>query len=154
MDQRISLVTLGVADLDRSRRFYEDGLGWVKGSHEDEVAFYQLSNGLVLAIWSRAELAADARVADTGATFSGISVAFNTRSHDEVDEVLAAAEAAGATVTKPAEEQVWGGYSGYFADPDGHPWEVAYNPPLAELAGGAPTGWSIDDTGHVRLSAG
>ena len=143
MDQRISLITLGVADLARSRRFYEDGLGWVKGNAEDEVAFYQLSNGLVLAIWSRAELAADARVADAGATFSGISIAYNTRSHDEVDEVLAAVEAAGGAVTKPAEEQVWGGYSGYFADPDGHPWEVAYNPD-----------WSIDETGHVRLSAG
>ncbi|KQX72311.1 MULTISPECIES: VOC family protein [Aeromicrobium] len=143
MEQRISLITLGVADLARARRFYEDGLGWVKGNDEDEVAFYQLSNGLVLAIWSRDELAADARTTDTGATFSGISIAFNTRSHDEVDDVLAAVEAAGGAVTKPAEEQVWGGYSGYFADPDGHPWEVAYNP-----------GWSIDETGHVRLSAG
>jgi uncharacterized glyoxalase superfamily protein PhnB len=142
MEQRISLITLGVADLARSRRFYEGGLGWTKDNPQDEVAFYQLSNGLVLALWSRVELAADARVADAGATFSGISIAFNTRSHDEVDEVLAAAESAGGTVTKPAEEQVWGGYSGYFADPDGHPWEVAFNPD-----------WSIDETGHVRLSA-
>jgi uncharacterized glyoxalase superfamily protein PhnB len=143
MEQRISLITLGVADLARSRRFYERGLGWTKGNPQDEVAFYQLSNGLVLALWSRDELAADARVTDTGATFSGISIAFNTRSHDEVDAVLAAVEAAGGTVTKPPEEQVWGGYSGYFADPDGHPWEVAFNP-----------GWSVDDTGHVRLASG
>lgn len=143
MEQRISLITLGVADLARARRFYEDGLGWTKGNAEDEVAFYQLSNGLVLAVWSRDELAADARVADTGATFSGVSIAFNTRSHDEVDEVLAAVEAAGGTVTKPAQEQVWGGYSGYFADPDGHPWEVAFNP-----------GWSIDPAGHVSLGTG
>ncbi|MFC5679620.1 VOC family protein [Aeromicrobium endophyticum] len=142
MEQRISLITLGVADLDRSRRFYEHGLGWTKGNPQDEVAFYQLSNGLVLALWSRDELAADARVADSGATFSGISIAFNTRSHDEVDEVLAAVEAAGGTVTKPAEEQVWGGYSGYVADPDGHPWEVAFNPD-----------WSLDDAGHVRLGS-
>lgn len=141
MDQRISLITLGVSDLARARRFYEDGLGWTKGNPEDEVAFYQLTNGLVLAVWSRAELAADARVADTGATFSGITIAFNTRSRDEVDEVLAAVAAAGGTVTKPAEEQVWGGYSGYFSDPDGHPWEVAFNP-----------GWSMDDAGHVALS--
>lgn len=143
MEQRISLITLGVADLDRARRFYEHGLGWIKGNTEDEVAFYQLGNGLVLALWSRDELAADARVVDTGASFSGISIAFNTRSHDEVDELLAAAETAGGTVTKPAKEQVWGGYSGYFADPDGHPWEVAFNP-----------GWSIDVAGHVRLGSG
>lgn len=96
----------------------------------------------MLAVWSRDELAVDARVADTGATFSGISIAFNTRTHDEVDEVLAAVEAAGGTVTKPAEEQVWGGYSGYFADPDGHPWEVAFNP-----------GWTIDASGGVWLAA-
>jgi catechol 2,3-dioxygenase-like lactoylglutathione lyase family enzyme len=140
MEQRISLITLGVADLARSRRFYEDGLGWVKGNPQDEVAFYQLTNGLVLAVWSRDELAADARLTDTGATFSGMSIAFNTRSHDEVDQVLAAVEAAGGTITKPAEEQVWGGYSGYFADPDGHPWEVAFNPD-----------WSLDESGRVSL---
>lgn len=139
MEQRLSLITLGVADLARSRRFYEDGLGWSKGNPEDDVAFYQL-NGLVLAIWSRDELAADARATDTGATFSGISIAFNTRSHDEVDDVLAQAAAAGGAITKPAEEQVWGGYSGYFSDPDGHSWEVAFNP-----------GWSIDEAGHVSL---
>ena len=141
MEQRVSLITLGVSDLARARRFYEEGLGWTKGNPEDEVAFYQLTNGLVLAVWTRADLAADARLADTGATFSGITIAFNTRSHDEVDEVLAAVEAAGGTVTKPAEEQVWGGYSGYFADPDGHPWEVAFNP-----------AWSVDEAGHVALS--
>lgn len=140
MDQRISLITLGVADLARSRRFYEDGLGWVKNNPHDEVAFYQLTNGLVLAIWSRAELAADAHVADDGATFSGICIAFNTRSRDEVDDVLDRAEAAGGRVTKPAEEQVWGGYSGYFTDPDGHPWEVAFNPD-----------WSIDESGRVSM---
>lgn len=141
MEQRLSLITLGVADLARSRRFYEDGLGWARGNAEDEVAFYQL-NGLILALWTRDDLAADAQVADTGATFSGISIAFNTRSHDEVDDILAQAAAAGGTITKPAEEQVWGGYSGYFADPDGHPWEVAFNP-----------GWSIDEAGRVSLGS-
>lgn len=140
MEQRLSLITLGVADLARARRFYEDGLGWTKGNPEDEVAFYQLGNGMVLALWTRADLAHDARVADTGATFSGISIAFNTRSHEEVDQVLAQAAAAGGTVTKAAEEQVWGGYSGYFADLDGHPWEVAFNP-----------GWSVDSAGRVSL---
>lgn len=142
MDQRISLITLGVRDLARARRFYEAGLGWTRSNTEDEVAFYQLTNGLVLALWSREELAADARVGDTGATFSGVSIAFNTRSPDEVDELLAAVEAAGGTVTKTAEQQVWGGYSGYFADPDGHPWEVAFNP-----------GWTIDESGGVRVAA-
>jgi uncharacterized glyoxalase superfamily protein PhnB len=140
MEQRLSLVTLGVADLARARRFYEEGLGWTKGNPEEEVAFYQL-NGLVLALWSRDELAADATVADTGSTFSGICLAFNTRSHDEVNEVLAQAAAAGGTVLKPPAEVFWGGYSGYFADPDGHPWEVAWNP-----------GWSIDAAGHLSMS--
>ena len=141
MEQRLSLITLGVSDLARARAFYEGGLGWTKGNPEDEVAFYQL-NGLVLALWTRADLATDAKVTDTGATFSGISIAFNTRSHDEVDEILAQAEAAGGTILKPGEEQPWGGYSGYFADPDGHPWEVAWNP-----------GWSIDDAGHTSLGS-
>jgi catechol 2,3-dioxygenase-like lactoylglutathione lyase family enzyme len=141
MEQRLSLVTLGVADLTRSRRFYEEGLGWVKGNPEDEVAFYQLG-GLVLAIWTRSDLADDAHVTDTGATFSGISLAFNTRTHDEVDQVLAEAQAAGGTITKPAEETPWGGYSGYFADPDGHPWEVAWNPD-----------WPIDVAGNVSMTA-
>lgn len=141
MDQRISLITLGVTDLARAREFYESGLGWSRGNTEDEVAFYQLSNGLVLAIWSREELAADARIADSGATFSGITIAFNARSRDEVDEVLSQAKAAGGAITKPAEEQVWGGYSGYFADPDGHPWEVAFNPD-----------WPIDESGRVTLT--
>jgi catechol 2,3-dioxygenase-like lactoylglutathione lyase family enzyme len=141
MEQRLSLITLGVSDLARARRFYEDGLGWTKGNDEDDVAFYQL-NGLILALWTRADLAEDARVTDTGATFSGISIAFNTRSHEEVDDVLAQAEAAGATILKAGDEQVWGGYSGYFADPDGHPWEVAWNP-----------GWPIDDAGHTSLDS-
>ena len=142
MEQRLSLITLGVADLARARRFYEDGLGWTKNNDEDEVAFYQL-NGLILALWTRTDLAHDARVSDTGATFGGMTIAFNTRSHDEVDELLAEAQAAGGTILKPGEEQVWGGYSGYFADPDGHCWEVAWNP-----------GWSIDDTGHTSLTSG
>lgn len=105
MEQRLSLITLGVADLPRARRFYEAGLGWTRGNTEDEVAFYQL-NGLVLALWTRKDLADDAHVTDTGATFSGMSLAFNTRSHDEVDEVLAQAEAAGGTILKSGEEQL------------------------------------------------
>lgn len=141
MDQRISLITLGVADLARSREFYETGLGWTKGNAEDSVAFYQLSNGMVLGLWSREELAGDAKLPDTGATFSGITIAFNARSRAEVDDVLAQAEAAGGTITKAAETQFWGGYSGYFADPDGHPWEVAFNPD-----------WPIDESGRMTLA--
>lgn len=139
MEQRLSLITLGVADLARARSFYEAGLGWTKGNAEEEVAFYQL-NGLVLALWTREDLAADAQLTDSGAAFSGMALAYNTRSHDEVDEVLAAAVAAGGTLLKAAEEMSWGGYSGYFADPDGHPWEVAWNP-----------AWTIDEAGHISL---
>jgi catechol 2,3-dioxygenase-like lactoylglutathione lyase family enzyme len=141
MEQRLSLITLGVADLDRARRFYEDGLGWTKGNPHDEVAFYQL-NGLVLALWSRADLAEDARLDDTGAAYSGMTLAFNTRSRGEVHQMLAEVEAAGGTLLKPAEPQPWGGYSGYVADPDGHPWEVAYTPD-----------WPIDDDGRVALGS-
>jgi catechol 2,3-dioxygenase-like lactoylglutathione lyase family enzyme len=138
MEQRLSLVTLGVADLERSRRFYEDGLGWRRGNQHEEVAFYQLG-GMVLALWGRGALAKDARLPDAGG-FGGIALAYNARSREEVDAVLAEAAAAGATILKPAEDAFWGGYSGYFADPDGHPWEVAWNP-----------GWTIMDDGSIRL---
>ena len=140
MDQRVSLITLGVADLDRSLRFY-GALGWKRGNTDEGVAFFQIP-GAVFALWSRAALAADARVADTGASFGGIALAYNARSKAEVDAVLAEAVAAGATILKPAEDVFWGGYSGYFADPDGHPWEVAWNP-----------GWSLDEEGRVSLSS-
>ncbi|MGH6900377.1 MAG: VOC family protein [Geminicoccaceae bacterium] len=139
MEQRLSLVTLGVADLERSRRFYEDGLGWRRGNDHEEVAFYQLG-AMVLALWGRDALAEDARLPGSGSGFGGIALAYNTRTREEVDAVLAEAEAAGARILKPAEDAFWGGYSGYFADPDGHPWEVAWNP-----------GWTIMDDGSVRL---
>lgn len=139
MEQRLSLVTLGVADLERARRFYEDGLGWTRSNQDAGVVFFQLP-GMILGLWSRAELAADAGVPDDGATFSGMALAFNTRSREEVDAVLAEAEAAGGRILKPATETFWGGYSGYFADPDGHPFEVAWNP-----------FWTIDGEGRVTL---
>jgi len=142
MEQRLSLVTLGVADLERARRFYEDGLGWRRGNAHAEVVFFQVG-GAVLALWSRAALAADARLPATGSGFGGIALAYNTRSRDEVDRVLAEAEAAGGTILKPAEEASWGGYTGYFADLDGHPWEVAWNPD-----------WTILEDGSVRLGGG
>ena len=137
MDQRVSVITLGVADLDRSRRFYET-LGWKRGNQDENVVFFQIP-GAVLALWSRAALAEDTGVADSGG-FGGIALAYNARSKADVDAVLAEAKTAGATIIKPAEQAFWGGYSGYFADPDGHPWEVAFNPH-----------WSLDAEGRVSL---
>ena len=140
MEQRLSLVTLGVADIDRSRRFYEDGLGWKRGNKEDSVVFFQLP-GSILALWSRAALAEDAGLADAGAGFSGVALAYNARSRADADAVLAEAGKAGARILKPAHETFWGGYSGYFADPDGHVWEVAHNP-----------FWTVDEAGQVRMT--
>ena len=138
MDQRLSLITLGVRDLERARRFYE-GLGWQTGAGPgDDVVFFQ-AGGMIVALWDRAKLAEDSTVADSGG-WGGVTLAYNTRSRDEVDAVLAEAETAGATIGRPAADTFWGGYSGVFLDPEGHPWEVAHNP-----------GWHIDETGRVRL---
>jgi len=126
MDQRASLITLGVTDLARARRFYENGLGWTPLSALDEVAFYQLP-GLGFALFEKAALEVDAGRPVDGA-FSGVAIAINERSKADVDRTIAQAVAAGGRVTKPAEDAPWGGYSGYFADPDGHAWEVCYNP--------------------------
>jgi catechol 2,3-dioxygenase-like lactoylglutathione lyase family enzyme len=138
MEQRLSLVTLGVADLDRALRFYE-ALGWKRGNKEAEVAFFQL-NGMILALWSRENLAADAGVPAHGGGFAGIALAYNARSRTEVDAVLAEAERAGGKLGKPAHDTFWGGYSGYFSDPDGHLWEVAHNP-----------FWEVTADGEVKL---
>lgn len=142
MDQRVSLITLGVADLDRSRRFYEDGLGWkVTQMVEGQVVFYQLSNGLALGLFGREDLIKDGQFDDdTGARFAGLTIAYNTRDEAEVDAVMAEAEKAGAVIQKPAEKVFWGGYSGYFRDPDGHAWEVAYNP-----------FWELDAKGNLTI---
>jgi len=127
MDQRVSLVTLGVRDLKRSRDFYER-LGWRRSMKQSEgIAFFQ-AGGMALALYPRDELAKDARVSPAGEGFRGFTLAYNGRSKGEVDAVLAEAKSAGATVVKPAEDAFWGGYSGYFADPDGFLWEVAWNP--------------------------
>jgi catechol 2,3-dioxygenase-like lactoylglutathione lyase family enzyme len=127
MEQRMSVLTLGVADLARSRRFYEHGLGWQPSSASNEhIAFFQVG-GMVLALYPRAALAEDAHLVDDGRGFGGITLAYNVRQREEVEEVLAEAESAGAAILKTAEEAEWGGYSGYFADPDGYPWEVAWN---------------------------
>jgi catechol 2,3-dioxygenase-like lactoylglutathione lyase family enzyme len=141
MEQRLSLVTLGVADLARSRRFYEEGLGWRRGNEHAEVVFYQLG-GLILALFARASLAADAGLSPEGHGFGGMALAYNTRTREEVDQVMAEAAAAGATILKPAQDAFWGGYTGYFADPDGHLWEAAWNP-----------GWTVEADGSVRLRA-
>ncbi|MEV4120612.1 VOC family protein [Micromonospora sp. NPDC049645] len=126
MEQRISLVTLGVADVARAKAFYEH-LGW-QGQEVEETVFIQ-AGGLAVVLWGRGKLAADAGIDDPGADgFGGMTLAQNVRSRAEVDEVIATAVKAGATVTKPAEETFYGGYAGYFADPDGHLWEIAWNP--------------------------
>jgi uncharacterized protein len=138
MDQRISLLTLGVDDLAASRRFFEDGLGWTAAGAYEGVVFYQLP-GIALALFGRADLATDTGVPVDG-RFSGISIAINQRTEAEVDQVLAQVEAAGGTIVKPAEKTYWGGYSGYFTDLDGHVWEVAVNP-----------AWLINDDGSTTV---
>jgi catechol 2,3-dioxygenase-like lactoylglutathione lyase family enzyme len=138
MEQRVSLVTLGVADLARSRAFYES-LGWKSSAEpEADVVFFQ-AGCMIVALWSRAQLAEDSVVADGGG-WGGITLAHNVRSPTEVDAVLAEAGAAGASVVRPAGETFWGGYSGVFVDPDGHPWEVAHNP-----------FWTLADDGAISL---
>ncbi|HEX8833781.1 MAG TPA: VOC family protein [Abditibacteriaceae bacterium] len=128
MEPRISLITLGVADLERATKFYRDGLGLPAKTEFPGVTFLEL-RGTWLSLFAREELAADACVENTAPTeFSGITLAHNVRSKEEVDSVMAVAERAGATIRKPAQDAVWGGYSGYFADPDGYLWEIAWNP--------------------------
>ncbi len=128
MEPRITLVTLGVRDLDASRAFYRDGLGWPMSSvSNDDVAFFR-TGGVVLSLYPRHLLADDAGVPSDGAGFPGFALAHNVASKDVVDEVLRTAVGAGARLVKPAVDVFWGGYSGYFADPDGFLWEVAWNP--------------------------
>jgi catechol 2,3-dioxygenase-like lactoylglutathione lyase family enzyme len=128
MRPKLSLVTLGVRDFERSLRFYRDGLGWQPSSaSQDDVAFFPLG-GIVLGLYPREKLAEDAQVSAGGSGFSGIALAHNTNSQEEVDQELQTVEILGATIVKKAEKVFWGGYSGYFADPDGHLWEVAWNP--------------------------
>lgn len=147
MDQRMTLVTLGVRDLARARAFYEQGLGWTQsGGVEGNVAFYPLAGGVLLGLYGLEALAEDARLAPgdlrPGRTFGGITLAYNVAGKAAVDATLKEAVAAGATLLKPAEDAFWGGYSGYFADPDGHPWEVAWNP-----------FWTLNEDGTVSLDA-
>lgn len=127
MQPRISMITLGVRDLAASVRFYEQGLGFPRLDSPPEVAFFTLS-GTWLGLYGREALAEDAQVPAAGSGFAGFALAHNVRSESEVDAVVEQALAAGATLVKRPQKVFWGGYSGYFADPDGHLWEVAHNP--------------------------
>lgn len=127
MEPRISIIALGVADLERSVRFYRDGLGLPRRESAPEIAFFT-TRGTWLSLYARKALAEDAGVPADGHGFPGFTLAHNVGSRDEVDRVIAAALAAGARVTSPAQDRFWGGYSGYFSDPDGFLWEVAWNP--------------------------
>jgi len=135
VEQRLSLVTLGVSDLGRARRFYE-ALGWQSGAAPDDDVVFFRAGGTVLALWGRAELAEDSGVEDGGG-WGGMTLAHNVRSPEEVDAVLADAERAGATITRAAGPAFWGGYTGVFTDPDGHAWEVAHNPHWTFAADGS-----------------
>ena len=143
MDQRLSLITLGVADVSRAQAFYE-ALGWrMDGgvdNEEDHVAFFQ-AGGMIVALWGRAKLAADSGVEDGGG-WGGVTLAYNVRSPREVDAVIEEARAAGARIPRAGAETFWGGYSGVFIDPDGHPWEVAHNPH-----------WALGTDGSITLPA-
>jgi uncharacterized protein len=137
MQQRLSLVTLGVADLERAIRFYT-ALGWRRTGDDADVAFFQ-AGGVVFALWSRDSLAEDSAVRDNGG-WGGVTLAHNVGSPAEVDAVIEEARAAGAAIGREPATTFWGGYSGVFLDPDGHPWEVAHNP-----------GWTLDSDGGVQL---
>jgi uncharacterized protein len=140
VEQRVSLITLGVADLARARAFYES-LGWTcAAGPEEDVVFFQ-AGGMVFALWGREQLADDSGVVDGGG-WGGVTLAHNVRSPAEVDNVIAAAREAGATIPRAGAATFWGGYSGVFVDPDGHPWEVAHNP-----------FWTLTDDGSLRLPA-
>jgi predicted lactoylglutathione lyase len=140
VDQRLTLITLGISDLARARRFYE-ALGWTTGAEEDDdVVFFQVGC-MVVALWDRSRLAEDSEVTDAGG-WGGVTLAYNTRSADEVDQVIEEARAAGAKIGREPGETFWGGYSAIFIDPDGHPWEVAHNPR-----------WTIEEDGSLTLPA-
>lgn len=138
MEQRISLVTLGVSDLSRAREFYEH-LGW-RGQEVEQTVFFP-AGGMALVLWGADKLRDDAGVGGSaGEGFRGVTLAQNVRSRAEVDAVIAAAGSAGGTITRPPGETFYGGYAGYFADPDGHAWEIAYNP-----------GFALADDGSLTL---
>ena len=136
MEPRFTILTLGVSDLEKSFRFYHDGLGLPskgivgKEYEHGEVAFFDLDHGMKLALWPRRDLAWDSRMEQEAPSSTEFSIGYTTRSEAEVDSIMERARAAGATIPKPAHKTFWGGYAGYFQDPDGHLWEIAYNPSL------------------------
>ena len=139
MDQRVSLITLGVTDLGRARAFYE-ALGWRTGAAPaDDVVFFQ-AGGMIVALWDRRSLEEDSATTDSRG-WGGVTLAYNTRTEPEVDAVIEEARRAGAIIGREPAATFWGGYSGVFIDPDGHPWEVAHNP-----------GWTIGEDGSVHLA--
>jgi uncharacterized protein len=138
--QRVNLITLGVADLGRARRFYE-ALGWTTGAEpSDDVVFFQAGGDMVVALWDRARLAEDSCVEDTGG-WGGVTLAVNFGSREEVDAATEEARAAGARIGREPAETFWGGYSAVIVDPDGHPWEIAHNPH-----------WTVTPDGGIRLA--
>ena len=138
MEQRLSMVTLGVVDIARARNFYEN-LGWAASqTSTDDVVFFQ-TGGMVLGLWDRTSLAEDSGVEDADG-WGGTTLAYNVASPDQVDSVIDEARFAGATISRVPAETFWGGYSGVFIDPDGHPWEVAHNP-----------SWILQEDGSLRL---
>jgi predicted lactoylglutathione lyase len=141
MEQRISLVTLGVSDYLRAKAFYE-ALGWAPAMDVQETAFFQ-ANGSILVLWSREKLAVDTGIADDGARWGGITVAHNVGTREEVHAVIEQARSQGAEISREPAETFYGGYAGVFRDLDGHPWEVAHNP-----------GFGLDEAGNVVLPSG
>lgn len=139
MDQRVSIVTLGVKDLSISKRFYGDGFGWKPAFENNEIIFFQ-AGGMVFGLFLRNKLAEDFQADPATFGRAAMALAYNVRTKAEVDPLIKRAAAAGATILKPAQEASWGGYSGYFADPDGFAWEVAWNP-----------AWRLAGDGSVEL---
>jgi uncharacterized protein len=128
MNQHLHLITLGVKDLELARTFYTEILGWKPASaSNDDITFFQ-AGGVVLSLYPRDALAEDASKSTAGSGFSGVTLAHNTRSENEVDEIISDLKSKGVTILKPPQKAFWGGYHAYFADPDGNPWEVAFNP--------------------------
>jgi uncharacterized protein len=138
VEQRVSLVTLGVSDLARAKAFYE-ALGWRTGANPaEDVVFFQ-ANGMIVGLWSRDSLTEDSGVEDPGG-YGGVTLAYNARTQEDVNDAIREARAAGARIAREPAETFWGGYSAVFVDPDGHPWEVAHNPH-----------WALDEQGNVTL---
>jgi uncharacterized protein len=138
--QKLTLITLGVTDLERAVNFYEKGLGWRRSSGSTENLVLFNAGGIGLALYSRKSLAEDANVPDTASGFSGITLSYNAKNEAEVNQVLAEVSKIGATIVKQAQKVFWGGYGGFFKDPEGHLIEVAYNP-----------FWGLDEKGNLKI---